>query len=207
VGGLFYSFAAGPQPGIGAASALLVLTALAAAIGLAGGAGVGLGIAAAEFVPSRKWQWSAAGGMFGGLAVGAIAKLLGLDAFHMLVGYAPEHITGAAEGSLLGLAVGVGTWLARRADTFARGLAWAGAAGAAAGVLIPLLGGRLLGGSLDLLARQFPESRVRLEPIGAMLGENGFGPVSQAVSGGIEGLLFGLGVAGAIVLLERRLGA
>ena len=205
VGGILYGFAAGPQPEIGAASALLVLAALATGIGLAGGAGVGLGIAAAELVPSSKWQWSAAGGMFGGLAVGAIAKLVGLDAFHMLVGYAPEHITGAAEGALLGLAVGFGTWLARRAGTFVRGLAWAAAAGAAAGMLIPLLGGKLLGGSLDLLARQFPDSRFRLEPIGALVGENGFGPISQAVTGGIEGLLFGLGVAGAIVLAERAL--
>jgi hypothetical protein len=65
---------------------------------------------------------------------------VGLDAFHMLVGYAPEHITDAAEGALLGLAVG-------------------------------------------------------------------FGPLSQAVTGGIEGLLFGLGVAGAIILIERRLAA
>jgi DNA-binding winged helix-turn-helix (wHTH) protein len=207
VGGLCYGFAAGPQPEIGAASALLVLTALATAIGLAGGAGVGLGIAAAEFVPSSKWQWTAAGGMFGGLAVGAAAKLLGLDAFHLLVGHAPENITGAAEGALLGLAVGFGTWLARRAGTLARGLAWAGAAGAGAGVLIPLLGGRLLGGSLDLLARQFPDSRFRLEPIAALLGEREFGPVSQAVTSGIEGLLFGLGVAGAIVLVDRTLGA
>ena len=203
VGGLLYGFAAGPQPDIGAASALLVLAALATGIGVAGGAGVGLGIAAAEFVPSRKWQWSAAGGMFGGLMVGAIAKLIGLDAFHMLVGYAPEHITGAAEGALLGVAVGLGVWLARRAATFVRGLAWAGATTALAGVLIPLLGGKLLGGSLDLLERQFPDSRFRLEPIGALLGENGFGPVSQAVTGGIEGLLFGIGVAGAIALAER----
>lgn len=203
VGGLFYGFAAGPQPDIGAASALLVLAALATGIGLAGGVGVGLGIAAAEFVPSRKWQWSAAGGMFGGLMVGAIAKLIGLDAFHMLVGYAPEHITGAAEGALLGVAVGLGVWLARRAATFVRGLAWAGATTALAGILIPLFGGKLLGGSLDLLERQFPDSRFRLEPIGALLGENGFGPVSQAVTGGIEGLLFGVGVAGAIVLAER----
>lgn len=203
IGGIFYGFAAGPQPEIGAASALLVLAALAAGIGLAGGAGVGLGIAAAGLIPSRKWQWSAAGGMFGGLAIGAIAKLIGLDAFHMLVGYAPEHMTGAAEGALLGLAVGLGTWLARRARTLVRGLAWAGSAGAAAGVLITILGGKLLGGSLDLLARQFPDSRFRLEPIGALLGENGFGPVSQAVTGGIEGLLFSLGVAGAIILMDH----
>lgn len=203
VGGLLYGFAAGPQPGMGAASALLVLMAVGAVIGLAGGAGVGFGIAASELVPSRKWQWSAAGGMFGGLIVGALAKLLGLDAFHLLFGHAPANMTGAAEGSLLGAAVGFGAWLARGSRSLARGLALAGAAGAGAGLLIPLLGGRLLGGSLDLLASQFPDGRFRLDPLAALFGEASFGPVSQTVSGAVEGMLFAVGVVGALQLAMR----
>jgi DNA-binding winged helix-turn-helix (wHTH) protein len=203
LGGLLYGFAVGAQPGIGAASALLVLMALTCVIGLAGGAGVGFGIAAAELAPSQRWQWSAIGGAAGGLIVGALAKLLGLDAFQLLLGDAPANMTGAAEGALLGAAVGFGTWLARQGRSFAQGLVLAGAAGAAAGVLIPLLGGRLLGGSLDLLARQFPDARFRLDPLAAMLGETSFGPVSAVVTGGLEGLLFGAGVAGAVLLATR----
>jgi hypothetical protein len=68
------------------------------------------------------------------------------------------------------------------------------------------MGGRLMGGSLDVLARQFPESQLSLAQIGAVFGEAGFGPVSQVVTGGIEGLLFGGCVVGAM-LLARRLTA
>jgi hypothetical protein len=53
------------------------------------------------------------------------------------------------------------------------------AAGGAA-LLVVLLGGRLLGGSLALLARSFPGSRLRLDHIGALFGESGFGRLSEA---------------------------
>ena len=62
-----------------------------------------------------------------------------------------------------------------------------------------------MGGSLDLLARQFPQSRLSLAPIGAVFGETGFGPVSQVVTGGIEGLLFGGCVVGAMMLARRAM--
>ena len=88
-----------------------------------------------------------------------------------------------------------------------RGIAATAPAGAAAGALIPLLGGRLLGGSLDLLARHFPDSRLRLDQVGALFGETGFGPVSQAVTGALEGALFAACLVAAMILARRRLGA
>jgi DNA-binding winged helix-turn-helix (wHTH) protein len=202
LGGLLYGFAAA-SPTMGAGTLLMVMMALTAALGLAGGAGVGLGIAGAAFVPSPKWQWPAFGGMMGGLVVGALAKLLGLDALNLLFGHAPSDMTGAREGSLLGAAIGLGAWFARDTARVRRGLACGALAGGAAGALIPFLGGHLLGGSLALLARQFPDSRVRLDPIGALFGESGFGPVSQAVTGALEGLVFGAGVVGALVFARR----
>ena len=78
-------------------------------------------------------------------------------------------------------------------------------AGAAAGIAIPLLGGRLMGGSLDLLARAFPDSRLRLDPLTALFGESGFGPVSQIVTGAIEGALFSGCVVGAMIIARRQL--
>jgi DNA-binding winged helix-turn-helix (wHTH) protein len=210
--GLFYGFGAAPEPlqaGIGATSVLLVLVCLCIILGLIAGAGVGFGIAAGALAPGRAWLGSIVGGAAGGLLTGAFGKLIGLDAFNLLFGHSPGAITGAAEGALIGGALGLGAWLAglvpgpaRLTPSFAAG----GLAGAAAGALVPLLGGRLMGGSLDLLARQFPESRLSLEPIGAVFGEAGFGPVSQVVTGGIEGLLFGGCVVGAM-LLARRLTA
>ena len=46
--------------------------------------------------------------------VGAFGKLLGLDAFNLLLGRSPGDITGAAEGLVLGAAVGLGAWIAAR---------------------------------------------------------------------------------------------
>ncbi|HET9429147.1 MAG TPA: transcriptional regulator [Allosphingosinicella sp.] len=212
VGGLFYGFAGASQPlapGIGSASVLLVLVCLTVIAALVGAAGVGIGIAAACLAQPRFGAWTIAGAAAGGLVVGAFGKLLGLDAFHLLLGRSPGDITGAAEGFLLGAAVGLGAWLAGRNPgslPLRRSMMIAGTVGAVAGILIPLLGGRLMGGSLDLLARSFPGSRLRLDQIGAVFGENGFGPVSQIVTGGLEGLLFAAGIVGAIIVARRSFG-
>ncbi|WP_326525863.1 winged helix-turn-helix domain-containing protein [Sphingomonas sp.] len=211
VGGLLYGFigAAQPlQPGMGAASVLLVLLCLTILVALLGGAGVSAGIAASGLLPGRAFRLSIAGGALGGLVVGAVAKLLGLDAFNLLLGRSPGDITGAGEGLVLGGAAGLGFWLAvRGAAPLARQVAIAGGIGAMAGLGITLAGGRLLGGSLDLLARGFPESRLRLDQVGALFGETGFGPAAQAVTGALEGGLFAAFVVGAILVARRGLGA
>jgi hypothetical protein len=62
-----------------------------------------------------------------------------------------------------------------------------------------------MGGSLDLLATTFPDSRLRIDQIGRLFGEDGFGPVSQIVTGGLEGALFAACVVGAIRLARRQL--
>ncbi len=209
IGGLVYGFAGAAQPlqaGTGAVSVLLVLLCVTIVMALLGGAGVSFGIAAAGFAIGRRW--SIAGGAAGGLVVGAAVKLLGLDAFNLLFGQSPGNITGAPEGALLGGAVGLGTWLASRRPgppSLRRGVAVAALAGCIAGVLIPLLGGRLMAGSLDLLAHHFPGSRLQLGQIGALLGEAGFGPVSQVVTGGLEGALFGGCIVGAMILARRHM--
>jgi DNA-binding winged helix-turn-helix (wHTH) protein len=206
VGGLIYGVAGASQPlqpGTGGVSVLLVLLWLTIAAALMGGAGVSFGIATADL--TRDPRWRIAGGAAGGLIVGGFAKLLGLDAFNLLLGRSPGEITGAIEGLLLGGAVGIGGWLASRPGwSLRRSVAAAGLTGAAAGLLISLLGGRLMGGSLDLLAETFPDSRLRIDPIGAMFGESGFGPVSQVATGAMEGALFAACVVAAIVLARSR---
>jgi DNA-binding winged helix-turn-helix (wHTH) protein len=207
-GGLFYGFAGASQPlqpGMGAISILLVLLCLTILVALMGGAGVAFGIAAAGLARARFWL--VAGGAIGGLLIGAIVKLLGLDAFTLLIGRSPGEITGPFEGAILGAAVGLGAWLASRAISLRRGAGMAGLAGGVGGFLIPLLGGRMMGGSLDLLAHQFPGSRLRLDHLGALVGEARFGPVSQAVTGALEGALFAGCVVGAMMLARRGLAA
>lgn len=210
IGGLFYGFAGASQPlgpGMGAASVLLVLLWLTVAAALMGGAGVSFGIAAAGIARGR--HWIIVGGAVGGLLVGGVVKLLGLDAFNLLLGRSPGDITGAAEGLVLGGAVGLGAWMTSRgskARSVRRSVAIAGFAGGIAGILITLLGGRMMGGSLDLLASSFPGSRLRLDQLGGVFGENGFGQVSQVVTGGLEGMLFAGCIVGAMAIARRNLG-
>jgi DNA-binding winged helix-turn-helix (wHTH) protein len=209
IGGLFYGFAATSQPlapGMGAISVLLVLLWLTIVMALIGAAGVSFGIASMRIVTNLPSCWDIAGGALGGLIVGAMVKLLGVDAFNLLFGQSPGDITGGAEGALLGAAVGLGAWLARHGNrSIRRSISIAALPGALAGLFIPLLGGKLMAGSLALLPGQFPGSRLRLDPIGIMFGENSLGPVSQMVTGAMEGALFSSSVVGAMLLARRTL--
>jgi DNA-binding winged helix-turn-helix (wHTH) protein len=211
IGGLLYGFAGASQPvqpGIGALSVMLVLVAVTLIVGLVGAAGVSFGIALAGLAARRTWFATVLGGAAGGLVTGALVKLLGIDAFNLLIGRAPDGITGAAEGVVLGAAVGLGAWLAGPASaprSLRAGAAMAALAGGTAGAAITLLGGRLLAGSLDLLARSFPDSRLRLDPIGGLFGERGLGPVSEVVTGALEGALFAGCVVAAMIVARRTL--
>jgi DNA-binding winged helix-turn-helix (wHTH) protein len=198
VGGVIYGFASAAQPGsgVGAASVLVVVLCLCVAVAVAGALAVGLGIAAAEVIAPGRRAWAIAGGAWGGLVVGAVVKLIGTDAFNLLFGHAPGAITGAGEGAVLGGGVGLAAWAAGRVTgSTARRSAIAALVGAATGAAITLLGGRMMAGSLDLLARDFPEGRLRLDPIGQMFGEQGLGPVALVATGAMEGGLF----AGCVV--------
>jgi DNA-binding winged helix-turn-helix (wHTH) protein len=205
IGGLIYGFIAASQPlqpGMGAISVLLVLLCVTTVVALLGGAGVAFGIAAVEAAAPRSSAGRLAGGAIGGLLVGGMVKLLGLDAFSLLLGRSPGDITGAGEGALLGCAVGLASWLGR-ARSLRRGVGVAALLGGAAGVLVALLGGRLMAGSLALLG-DLPNSRLRLDVIGRLFGETGFGPASQIVTAALEGALFGGCVVGAMLLARHR---
>lgn len=211
VGGLFYGFAGGAPPqgaGIGGASIVLVLTALAVLVALIGAGGVSFGIASARLFNPNKWTAMIVGGALGGFVVGGVVKLLGLDAFNIVLGQSPTQITGALEGAVLGGATGLGLWLSRRA-MFSQNLLYriwpAAGVGAIAGAVITAAGGRMLGGSLHALAELLPQSQLRLDRIGAAFGEIGLGPISQIVTGGFEGMLFAACVSGAILLAERQM--
>ncbi len=208
IGGVLYGFtfdAPSAQPGIGAASVLVVLLVVCALVGAAGGAGVGGGIAVARAVSRSDWRWAAVGGGLGGLVVGAVGRLLGLDAFALLLGRMPGDITGGLEGAALGTAVGVGGWLGTRLpDRIGLRITIAAVAGGVAGAAIGARGGRLMGGSLDLLAHGFAGSRLKMDGIGRLFGEADFGPVTRVVTAGFEGALFAACVVAAILLMKRQ---
>ena len=201
-GGLIYGLVAASlaPEGVGALSVLLVLMIVTMAVGLVGGAGVAFGIAAAGLVAKGPFSSSVAGGALGGMLVGALVKLIGIDAFTLLVGRSPGDITGAPEGFLLGAAIGLAYSLK---GSLRRSASIAALATSLAGAVIPLLGGRLLIGSLEQLARQFPDSRLRLEPLGALFGEGRIGTLTEAGLGALEGALFGGCVVAAMVAVQR----
>jgi DNA-binding winged helix-turn-helix (wHTH) protein len=213
IGGLIYGLIAVShplQPGMGSGSILLVLVWLTTLVALMGGAAVGIGMAATGLGRRQPSPWIIFGGALGGMVVGGAVKLLGLDAFNLLVGRSPGDITGGLEGFILGGAIGLGLWLGARGRDplpLRRCMITAGVAAALAGMAIPLFGGRLMGGSLDLLAQTFPESQLQLGMIGNWFGETGFGPISQSVTGGLEGLLFAPCVVGAMILARRGMRA
>lgn len=206
IGGLAYGLAA-VSPGMGAASAALVLILLTMLVGLLGGGGVGLGLVLTARAPGPRWRWSLIGGALGGLVVGGVVELLGLDAFNLLLGQAPSDITGAGEGALLGGAVGFGAWLGLKLagpGSRLRATAPAAALGALAGSAIPLVNGRLMGGSLSALQAVFPNSRLSLDGLGRALGDDGFGRLAQALTGAAEGALFATAVTAAMILARRK---
>src|SRR5690606_18525671 len=126
-------------------------------VGLVGGAGVSFGMAAASWAARRPLHGSIVGAALGGLLVGGGAKLVGVDAFNLLFGRAPAGITGGLEGAVLGAVIALGIRIGGGTGAVPRWkpVAAAALAGAGAGALIPIAGGHLMGGSLDLLARSF----------------------------------------------------
>jgi DNA-binding winged helix-turn-helix (wHTH) protein len=200
IGGLIYGFVESSQPGLGGSSMMAVLVSLCVVVAVTGAAGVSLGLAAAQVMRGRHWLWSIVGGAVGGMVVGATVKMVGLDAFNLLFGHAPSDLTGASEGLLLGAAVGLGVGVSGPGSSFRRNVVLAGVAATAVGAAIPSLGGHLMGGSLALLADGFPQSRLGLSHWGRLFGEAGFGPITQSVTGALEGGLFGACVVGAMLL-------
>lgn len=212
IGGLLYGFLAASQalsPGTGAISVLLVVLSITILIALVGGTGVGFGLAMAGRFFRHSLLSCVAGGALGGMVVGAVVKLLSTDAFNLLFGKSPGDIAGATEGLLLGGAVGLGAWLVKREGgnlSAKRAVVAAALSGAGAGIVIALLGGRLMVGSLELLVRQFSGSRLQLDQIGLLFGEDGYGNVTQIVMGGMEGALFAGSIVIAILIVRGRPG-
>lgn len=195
-GGVLYGIVGAAQPigqGIGAASTLLVMATLSLLVGTLAGAGVSFGLAAAEAAPRDGIAWRAAGGAAGGLIIGAVVKMMGVDTLALLHGSAPLQVTGAAEGAVVGAAVGIGSWLARRVGKRSSTAAVASSAallGGAAGALVTLLGGRMWAASIDAVIGVFPNARLHTDMVGPLFGEAGFGPISRLATGAIEGAIF-----------------
>src|SRR5205807_5018104 len=135
-----------------------------------------------------KW-WSVVGGAAGGAVIGGSTKLLGVDTVRALFGQSPTGITGAFEGAVIGAGLSLGiviaTILIRHSRSWQRVLA--GAAGAmCAGVLLTMIGGNLFSASLEIVARMFANSQIRMDPLAPLFGEVHFGQTTQIVMGALR---------------------
>lgn len=211
LGGLLYGsvLALSPQgQGLGTLSVLLVMVALSVAVGVAGAGCVGLGLAAGGRYGGSA-LWMLAGAATGGWLVGGLTRLLGSDAFTLLVGQAPAGTTGGLEGAVIGFAVAAGLLLGGGLDekpTAPRSLrpaVFAALSTAVAGALLTLAGGSLMASSLARFASTFSGSRLDMAPLGRLFGEAQLGAWAQAGLGALEGGMFG-GCMAAALLLARR---
>jgi hypothetical protein len=139
--------------------------------------------------------------------VGGSTKLLGVDTVRALFGQSPNGITGALEGAVIGAGLSLGIVLAT--TLFQRSRSWqrvlAASIGAmCAGALLTMIGGNLFSASLEIVARMFANSQIRMDPLAPLFGEGHFGQTTQIVMGAIEGLLFGAGAASGIEIAGRR---
>ena len=190
------------------AELVMVLVALGFFIGALGGLGVSVGMISAVHVAYRhsKW-WSVVGGAAGGAVVGGSTKLLGVDTVRALFGQSPNGVTGALEGAVIGAGLSLGIVLAT--TLFQRSRAWqrvlAASIGAmCAGALLTVIGGNLFSASLEIVARMFANSQIRMDPLAPLFGEVHFGQTTQIVMGALEGLLFGAGVASGIEMSRNE---
>lgn len=186
-----------------AVSAVLAL--IGGASGAAGGAGVGAGLAVSESVArSRRLLGLIGGGALGGGLAGAAAQWLGRWSLAALVGVNVQ-IGGGLEGLVIGAAAGLGYGIATpRADgglAAPRGgrrigtVAIIALACGLAALTLALAGRPLVGGTVHMIAQASRGSQATLAPLGRLIGEPGFGPITASILATGEGALFGLGLA------------
>lgn len=182
-----------------------VLALVGTCCGAIGGAGIAAGLSSAEAVArSRRTTALIAGSALGGGFVGGAVQWLGTWTLAALVGV-HVGIGGGIEGLVIGALAGLG--YAVSTSGLSDGLAAprgsrrlrvvvSTAASCGLGALILTMSGRpLVGGTIHAIAQASQGAQATLTPLGRLIGEPDFGPVSQAIIGTGEGVFFGLGLA------------
>lgn len=202
VGGLILAATPGSAAPVDIA---LVLAVIGGCCGAVGGAGVGAGLSVAEAsARSQRTISLVCGAALGGGLVGFAVQWLARWSLAALVGV---HVDtgGGLEGLVIGGAAGLGyagaTSRAEGGLAAPRGrrrlsaaVLVAGACGLGA-LAVTLAGRPLVGGTIHTIAQASHGAQATLTPLGALIGEPDFGPITRAVIGTGEGALFGLGLA------------
>jgi DNA-binding winged helix-turn-helix (wHTH) protein len=201
-GGLLLAAAPGSAATVAIAPVLAVI---GGACGALGGAGVGAGLSLAEAsARSRRALALIAAAAVGGGIVGAAVQWLARWGLAVLVGLDLD-VGGGLEGLVIGAGAGAGYAIAtRNADgemAAPRGRRRVRAALIAAvlcglaGLALTLAGHPLVGGTIHAIADAADGSRATLAPLGRLIGEPDFGPVSRSILAFGEGAVFGLGLS------------
>jgi DNA-binding winged helix-turn-helix (wHTH) protein len=209
LGGLILTAAPGSAASL---DVVPVLALIGGVCGATGGAGVGAGLSVAEsIVRSRRTLALVCGAALGGGLAGSIVQWLGRWSLAALFGL-DVATGGGLEGLAIGGAAGLGYSLSTgHADgglaaprgwrRFSVAATTAAACGLAA-LALALAGRPLVGGTIHLIAQASIGAQITLTPLGRLIGEPDFGPLSAAVIAAGEGTLFGLGLA--LGLTHRR---
>jgi DNA-binding winged helix-turn-helix (wHTH) protein len=213
LGGLILAAAPGSAAPIALAPVLAVI---GAACGAIGGAGVGAGLALADTAAySPRAVALTFGGAIGGGLVGAAVQWLTRWGLASLVGL-DIAVGGGPEGLFIGAAAGLGYAIATTHLLTSDGIDGHASSGRAwlagvvitatlcglAGLSLTLTGRPLAGGTIHAIAAAADGSQATLAPLGRLIGEPDFGPVTGAILAFGEAAMFGLGLA---VGLLRRL--
>ncbi len=186
-------------PGSTASFALVpVLALVGAGSGAAGGGGVGAGMSIAERIAGLPRMLALLiGSAAGGGAIGLAAEWLGRWTLASLMGV-HINIGGGLEGVAIGTAAGLGFGVATRAIDSTRRIQIALVTAifcGVAGLALAGTGRPLVGGTIHAIASGVTGSQAALTPLGRLVGEPDFGPVSRAIIGTGEAMVFGLGLA------------
>jgi DNA-binding winged helix-turn-helix (wHTH) protein len=203
LGGLLLFLSPGSSADVRALLALAVLGALAGGLGAAG---IGAGLAAAEALArAHRALGLLLCGATAGLFVAAGADLILRALVDGLVGHVEWTGNSLAEGLVIGGTAGLGHALATRQPpggglAAPRGRRRAAAAGIVAAVVaagaagLASAGGTLVGGLINEIAGSSPDAQLALAPLGRLIGEPDFGPVTRVLLSAFEGGAFGFAV-------------
>jgi DNA-binding winged helix-turn-helix (wHTH) protein len=181
----------------------LALAAIGALAGGVGAGGIGSGLVAAEVLArSRRGLALTLCGAAAGALVALSAHLLLQALLEGLVGVHLSYRGGPLDGLVLGAAAGAGYGLATRQPP-GGGLAapsgWArlkaalfvGCCCAVAAAALALADHLLVGGLVHEIARTSRDAQLVLAPLGHLIGEPDFGPMTRAILSAFEGGTFG----------------
>jgi len=189
---------------------VLALAVIGALAGGVGAAGIAAGLAAAEILArSRRGLALVVCGAIAGAMIALVAEtvlralLEGLFGLHLPGGGALPFAT---DGLVLGLAAGAGYALATSqlpggglaAPPGLRRITVAlivGSCCAAGAVTLAVAGRPLIGGLVHDIAQASRDSQLVLAPLGRLIGEPDFGPITRALLGAFEGWTFGCSLA------------